>query len=328
LRHGDIALDFSYRLTRIPEPLVRAALQAGTGAFLREALERGDGEGYGLIDLAGNILFPSVKDSFGVVAREASTIHDLSTLVMPENHEEANVLHHMRGLARELATDEVVFCASEATRAALELHYPSVRGKTRILYQFADWPEAFASMDRNLPRLQLGRYAVVVATLEPRKNLALLHRALSLPQLKELDISFIVMGRKGWKIGELADNLTQEQKSRVIFTGFVSEFMKYRLLRHAEFLVMPSVYEGFGIPALEAMSLGKPVLAAMSSSFPEVVGEAGIFFDPFSVSEFVAALQEICDERIQKRFRAKAIAAAAAFDWRRMAAPVVEWVSA
>jgi len=71
--------------------------------------------------------------------------------------------------------------------------------------------------------------------------------------------------------------------------------MKYRLLRHAKFLVFPSIYEGFGIPALEAMSLGKPVLAAVTSSLPKIIGDVGVYFDPLSVTEFAAAFQEISD---------------------------------
>jgi glycosyltransferase involved in cell wall biosynthesis len=103
--------------------------------------------------------------------------------------------------------------------------------------------------------------------------------------------------------------------------------MKYRLLRHADFLVYPSVYEGFGIPALEAMSLGKPVLASMTSSFPEVIGDAGVFFDPLSVSEFAAAFAEISDQRKLAELAPRASAAATAFHWQRMAAPVVEWAA-
>ena len=71
-------------------------------------------------------------------------------------------------------------------------------------------------------------------------------------------------------------------------------------MRHAEFLIYPSVYEGFGIPALEAMSLGKPVLASMTSSFPEVIGDAGVFFDPLSVTEFAAAFAEMAHGRKQR----------------------------
>ena len=278
-----------------------------------------------LVDPAIPLLFPSVKEYFKVSRREASTVHDVSTLVMPENHDRQNVDHHMRHLARQLATDEVVFCVSEATRAALALAYPSAADKTRVLYQYVDWPDNFAAIDRNLPAPVMGRYAAVIGTVEPRKNLGLLLRALGRPEIRNSEMRFVIMGKQGWNTEEFMANLTPADREHLIFSGFVTEFMKYRLLRHAEFLVFPSIYEGFGIPALEAMSLGKPVLGAMTSSFPEVIGEAGVYFDPLSVSEFAAAFREISDERKLAELAPKALAGAASFGWERMAAPVVEW---
>jgi hypothetical protein len=93
---------------------------------------------------------------------------------MPEAHEEANIAYHLDTMALELATDDVVFCISEATRAALSSAFPSVASKTRTLFQYVDWPNHFEIMNRNMPPLRLGPYAVVVGTIEPRKNLGLL----------------------------------------------------------------------------------------------------------------------------------------------------------
>jgi glycosyltransferase involved in cell wall biosynthesis len=247
---------------------------------------------------------------------------------MPEVHEDANVMHHMQNFSRDLAADDAVFCISESTRAALELYYPSTASKTAILYQYVDWPESFEAIDRNLPPVQLGRYAVVVGTLEPRKNLGLLIRALAAPEIRRSGIKFVIIGKKGWKVDQFLTELKPEEASRLVFSGFVSEFVKFRLLRHAEFLVYPSIYEGFGIPALEAMSLAKPVLASMTSSFPEVIGDAGVYFDPLSVSEFAAAFAEISHKKKLTELAPKAVAGAAAFDWRRMAQPVVDWARA
>jgi glycosyltransferase involved in cell wall biosynthesis len=326
LRHGGIDVEFSVQLTKIPQPLVQSAINAGSGTMLHAGLERANFDGYELIDRYAPLLFPTAKNASTIGQREASTVHDLSTLVMPEVHEDANVMHHMNNFNEDLATDDAVFCVSESTRAALQLYYPSVAPKTRILYQYVEWPESYAAIERNLPKLQLGRYALVVGTLEPRKNLGLLIRALSMPEVRRSSIRFIVMGKKGWKVDHVLAELAPEDASRIIFSGFVSEFVKYRLMRGAEFLVYPSIYEGFGIPALEAMSLGKPVLASMTSSFPEIIGDAGVFFDPLSSAEFAAAFTEMSHKRRQAELAPKALAVAAAFNWQRMAAPVVEWV--
>ena len=327
LRHEGIDVEFAFQLTRVPYALVLSAIKAGTGTFLREALFSVDSNRYDIVDRNTPMLFPSAKNACTTGGREASTVHDLSTLLMPEFHEEGNVIHHMHNFKSDLATDEAVFCVSEATRASLELHYPSIGSKTRVLYQYVDWPDSFEAMDRNLPALQLGRYAVVLGTVEPRKNLGLLVRALSMPKVKRSEIRFVVIGKTGWKMDRFLAGLTPRDTSRLVFTGFVSEFVKYRLLRHAEFLVYPSFYEGFGIPALEAMSLGKPVLASMTSSFPEVIGKAGVYFDPFSASEFDAAFDEVSHKRKQRELTAEAVKCAAAFNWQRMAGPVVDWAT-
>ncbi|MGA2044382.1 MAG: glycosyltransferase family 1 protein [Roseiarcus sp.] len=326
LLHGEIDLDFAVNCEKFPRAVVMQALSLGTGTFLREGWQREGASEYELADVDGAFLFPTVKTQFGIASRQASTVHDMSTLFMPENHEEANIAFHLDNFARELATDDVVFCISEATRAALLTAFPSVASKARMLYQYADWPDEFELYDRHLAAPRVGRYAVVVGTIEPRKNLGLIIRALALPELARSELKFVVIGKKGWLVDTFLAGLSEAERARLVFSGFVSEFVKYRLIRHAEFLIFPSLYEGFGIPALEAMSLGKPVLAALTSSLPEVVGDAGIFFDPYSPTDFAGAVAEISDPRCLAELAPKAIAQNATFNWRRMAEPIVEWV--
>ncbi|WP_270937738.1 glycosyltransferase family 4 protein [Falsiroseomonas oryzae] len=324
---GRVRLDFAVRLNRVPEEAVRQAIGQGSGTLLRTGLDGPGAEEPTPVDGAVPLLYPSVKQAFRVAQREASTIHDISTLVMPETHAEANVDFHLGPLREQLLSDEAVFCCSEATRSALVATFPWVRPKARLVTQYVDWPAEFELYERNLPPVALGRYAVVVGTIEPRKNLGLLLRALEHPALARSGIHFVVIGRRGWLADQALAGLGPEARDRVTFTGFVSEFVKYRLLKHAAFMVFPSVYEGFGIPAVEAMSLGKPVLAAMTSAFPEVIGEAGVYFDPFSVEEFVAGLREIAEPKRLAELSPKALAQAATFGPERMAAPVLDWLA-
>jgi glycosyltransferase involved in cell wall biosynthesis len=321
----DIALDFAFDLVGIPKIVVMDAIRANSGWPLRESYERNGGEHSKLVDLGQPIFYPTVKRHPGAAFRESHMVHDLSTLFMPETHETTNIDYHLQTLREEILTSDTVFCASGATRAALVDAYPSVRAKTRVLYQYADWPAAFEAMDRNLPIPKLGRYAVVIGTLEPRKNLSLLLESLSEPAIRNSDLRFVVVGRKGWKVDAFMVKLTPKERDRVIFSGFVSEFVKYRLLKHCEFLVFPSLYEGFGIPALEAMLLGKPVLASMTSSFPEVIGNAGVYFDPCSTTDFATAFQDIADPRKQAELGAHARGHAAQFSAQAMGRTLAEW---
>ncbi|MBP0444528.1 glycosyltransferase family 4 protein [Roseomonas sp. SSH11] len=327
-RSGRVELDYGIRMTRIAAPEVRETIRHGSGSFLRGRINGRPSDAFEPIDSSLPLLYPSVKENFGLARREASTIHDISTLVMPETHDQANVAYHLEPLRDQITSDEVVFCVSEATRAALSDTFPWVAPKTRLLMQYADWPEHFPLLDRNQPTVELGRYAVVIGTIEPRKNLDLLLRALEHPSVIASDLTFIVIGRRGWLADQALARLRPQAQQKVKFTGFVSEFVKYRLLKAAEFLILTSVYEGFGIPAVEAMSLGKPVLASLTSSFPEVIGDGGVFFDPFSVDEFAAGLKEISDPRRIAELAPLALQQAASFTPDRMAAPVLEWIGA
>lgn len=325
-RDGSLDVSFALDGELLKMDDVLRSIKLLSGAFLRESPARRASPEGTKVPRGIPTLYPSVKRPTVSGKRDASTVHDLSTLFLPETHEEANVTHHLGGLWQELISDEVVFCVSEATKAAVTSAFPSVASKLRVLYQYAEWPEEFESFDRNLPALRLGRYAVVVGTIEPRKNLILLLESLSSREIARADIRFVVIGRTGWLMDEFMETLAPQQRDRLLFSGFVSEFTKYRLIRHAEFLVYPSLYEGFGIPALEAMSLGKPVLAARTSSFPEIIGEAGVYFDPLSVTEYVEAFKEIQHPRKLAELAPKARARAGAFHWKRMAEPVVRWV--
>lgn len=247
-----VDLEYAVSLTKIPTARVEDTIRCGFGTFLRTEVSRTGFSGLGKVDPSVPLLYPSVKLSFGLSGQEASVVHDMSTLVMPETHAPANVAHHMDPLCDELATDETVFCVSEATRQALQLAFPSVRGRTRVLYQYADWPEEFDLIDRNMPQLALPPFAAVVGTIEPRKNLNLLLRALEHPDVMATDMSFVIIGKRGWRLDEALAGLSDTARNRLIFTGFVSEFIKYRLLKAAQFLIFPSIYESVfekGIPA-------------------------------------------------------------------------------
>lgn len=123
------------------------------------------------------------------------------------------------------------------------------------------------------------RYLLCLSTLEPRKNLRLLIEAYrELQNEGKIEIDLVLAGRKGWKIDNLLDDLEQSVIDKIHFTGFVDDDDLPVLYKNASFFVFPSIYEGFGIPPLEAMSMGTIVISSDSTSLPEVLGEAAIYF--------------------------------------------------
>lgn len=327
LRSGELEVEFVRGLARLPAPVVLDALRSGHGAYLLDALDPAQASGLAPASLDVPVLYTTTKGAMsGLARREASVIHDLTTLFMPETHDEGNVALHLDNFAEALATDDAVFCISETTRDALLMAAPSAKSRVRLVEQYVEWPENFPLANKNLPRVPLPPFAVVIGTIEPRKNLQLLLDALERSEPSDLPLHFVVVGRQGWRVELLLAGVSPRQRERVIFTGYVSEFAKYRLLAQAEFLIFPSLCEGFGIPALEAMSLGKPVLASRGGSLPEVVADAGVYFDPLSAEEFLFALREIANPHRQVELGQRAALRARGFTPQRMAAPIIDWV--
>jgi glycosyltransferase involved in cell wall biosynthesis len=165
-------------------------------------------------------------------------------------------------------------------------------------------------------------YVLFVGTLEPRKNIKTLIKSYS-KLIKEInkEIKLVVVGKKGWmykEIFELMRSLGID--NQVIFTGFADlEDLPY-LYNGAEVFVYPSIYEGFGIPVLEAISCGTPTITSNVSSMPEVIGDAGITVNPNDVDELKDAIKRIIeDDDLKEQFRKQGIEQAKKFTWKNCA---------
>ena len=161
----------------------------------------------------------------------------------------------------------------------------------------------------------LARYGVVpeeywlgVGTLEPRKNVLRLVQALESIWDRRPDFpDLLLAGGEGWGLAGFPARLAASRHAaRIRTAGRVDDVTAARLLRHARLLAYPSLYEGFGLPPLEAMALGIPVVGSSASSLPEVIGDAGLLPDPGSVPEITAAVERANDDepwRLEARRR-------------------------
>lgn len=176
-------------------------------------------------------------------------------------------------------------------------------------------PQAVADFRR---RRQLPeRFVLHVGTLQPRKNIPLLLEAfarLPLPQ-----VHLVLVGGKGWLYEEIFARVSQlGLQGRVHFAGYVPDAELPLWYGAAQLLVLPSLYEGFGLPLVEAMACGCPVLAANVSSLPEAVGEAGLLFAPQDVDELAERMTAVLqDEALRATMVAKGLAQARQFSWER-----------
>ncbi|XDD45037.1 glycosyltransferase family 4 protein [Leptospira sp. WS39.C2] len=172
--------------------------------------------------------------------------------------------------------------------------------------------------------LKRGSYVLSVATLEPRKNLKNTIKAfLAMECLSQFpELKLVLIGGKGWGTEQekLIGNYTKEQQDRILFVGFVSDDLLASIYSGALLFVYMSFNEGFGLPPLEAMQCGVPVLVSNTSSLPEVVGDAGVYADPTEVMEITRAMETyIQEESIRKRMAYQALGRAKLYTWEKTA---------
>ncbi len=167
-----------------------------------------------------------------------------------------------------------------------------------------------------------GPFLLSLGGIEPRKNLPALIRAFtSLPE--DVRPNLVIAGPiapwnpEGWDLVRPSlDALPSRLRDRVILTGYVSEEEKVALLGGAEALVYPSIYEGFGLPVLEAMACGTPVLTSDVSALPETAGGAALLVNPSSIEDIAAGMERLLtDTTLRQSMRAAGTARAATFSW-------------
>lgn len=253
-----------------------------------------------------NFWVPPLKKANGVV-----TIHDLTFLLYPEFCT-PQVRRYRWIVPKVLQRCAVVLTPSDivAEQVSAELGFPRSR---IVVTPEGVRPSALAAQP---PPSATGRgYLLFTGTQEPRKNLDRLLRAFAL--LGDLDLGLVVAGPAGWG----SDNLQRRCADlgiadRVRLPGYLSDKDLAATLAGARAFVFPSLYEGFGLPPLEAMAAGVPVVAARAGSLPEVLGDAPRWCDPLDVESIAAAVRiAVTDEE----WRAEAVLSgrkrAAAYDW-------------
>jgi glycosyltransferase involved in cell wall biosynthesis len=166
------------------------------------------------------------------------------------------------------------------------------------------------------------QYILFAATLEPRKNLTRLLDAFALLQKRGWTRhKLVVTGKKGWLYRNIFHKIRElELEREVIFTGYVPRQDLAGLMAGADVFVYPSLYEGFGIPPLEAMACGTPVIVSNTSSLPEVVGDAGVQVNPYSPAQIADAIYQITSEdAIRQAMRKDSLEQAKKFSWEKTA---------
>lgn len=256
--------------------------------------------------------------------RTLLTVHDLSFLRCPDAFVSALRRYLERVVPRSVARADLVLADSEATRADLIALLGVPPEKVQVLYsgvhpRFRPVPES-DEVARLRARYGLGDapYILSVGTLQPRKNYVRLIRAFT--QLTNQPTNqLVIAGGRGWLYEETLIE-AEKHPDRVRILGFVDEDDLPALYRNAALFAFPSLYEGFGLPVLEAMACGVPVVCSNASSLPEIAGDAALLIDPLDTDGLSAAMaRALEDADLRRDMIAAGLAQAARFTWERAA---------
>lgn len=251
------------------------------------------------------------------------TIHDLSFIRCPDLSRPANRMYRtvLTRLSAQRARRLIAVSAHAAAESTRLLGVP--RERVDVIYHgvdpvFRPLPVdevAAFRRDRGLPE----RFVLFVGTLEPRKNLVRLVEAFA--RIRDGRVRLVLAGGKGWLYDDLFAKVEAlELDEEVVFPGYVMNDELSLWYNAATVFSYPSVYEGFGLPVLEAQACGTPVLTSNTSSLPEAAGDGALMVDPYDVEELAAGLDRLLtDEPLRHELRERGLAHARQFSWPRTA---------
>lgn len=281
----------------------------------------------GLTSLSGAVYHEPNFLPLSVALPTVVTVHDLSILRYPETHPRDRVAFMSKRIVKAIRTADRVITDADYVRQEILAEFGV--DPSRVVAVPLAAAENFRQQSAEALLETLGAlglrnkgYILAVGTLEPRKNLVTALRAYArLPDILRRDYPFVIAGMSGWRLDQLGGELeTLVARGEVKRLGFVPDAQLPALYAGAVAFVYPSLYEGFGLPPLEAMACGTPVMVSDRSTLPEVVGDAGMLLDALDVDAWAAGMQQLIeDTALQASYRELGLRRAAEFSWQKCA---------
>jgi glycosyltransferase involved in cell wall biosynthesis len=255
------------------------------------------------------------------------TLHDLTHVHFPETQPKDRLAEIERHAANSVERAQHILVDSRFVGNEVCRHYgvPIERVTVAPLgYSARFHPRTTLQLTAGLQHLKLqpGRYLLCVGTLEPRKNLQVALRAYEhLPAATREHYPLVIVGLSGWRPEQLAEPLQRALATgQVRLLGYQDDNTVAELLAGARLLLFPSLYEGFGLPVLEAMASGTPVILTRDSALPEVAGEAGTYIDAHDARACTESIQRLIeDQSYWRQQRDAGLLRAQMFSWQRCA---------
>lgn len=261
------------------------------------------------------------------------TIFDLAYLHFPKAFKTRDLWQMKLWTKQSIKSADHIITISQSTKKDLIKSYRIDKDRITVAYPGFDSKIFHPVKDKTATTKILNKYGIVgkfvlyVGTLQPRKNLIRLIEAFQ--KIEGLKLVIVGKttgpGRSGWMYEDILNKPVQLKiRDKVIFTGFVPTVELPYLMSQASAFVLPSLWEGFGIPVVEAMACGAPAIVSNVSSLPEVVGEAGLLINPYSTEQIEQAIRTLSfDTRIRNQKSKQSIKQAQKFSWRKMARSIL-----
>lgn len=257
------------------------------------------------------------------------TIHDLVWIYYPQTMEMYNkIVMQILGPKTIQKADHIITVSNSTANSIIE-HFNINPDKITVVYHGCD---QYKPLDKKISAEYIANkykissnYILTVCTLEPRKNLKTILEVFK--DFKKTGFQFVIAGAFGWKYSKIMAlyNKLGFSENQVKFLGYVQDEDMNKLYSGAILFVFPSIYEGFGLPPLEAMASGTPVIVSNSSSLPEIVGDAGILVNPFDIKEWKEAiLKVLSDSTFYNLKKEQGLKRAKNFTWQSSASKILD----
>ncbi|WP_145522822.1 glycosyltransferase family 4 protein [Yersinia rohdei] len=266
------------------------------------------------------------------VDRAVATFHDLSIYTWPQCHPENRVRYMRKELLLTLKRAKVLITDSDFTRTELAEYfdYPIEKIVTAPLASSGDfYPRNYSTLQSLMTKLGLtaGQYTLFTGTIEPRKNITTLLDAYErLPLDLRSRFPLVICGFSGWNSESIHRRFElATQQGWLLYLGYLSAEELPLLFSGARTFLFPSLYEGFGLPVLEAMASGVPVVCSNAASLPEVLGDSGLMCDALDVDGLRSAIiQSLEDENWRNKAIEMGLIRAGTFSWQRCAQETIK----
>lgn len=283
------------------------------------------------LDLVHSFYFPLPKFTN---IKTIITIHDLAALVnINWFSDEKNTMRFYGDYLKEGAINaDCILADSKHTKSDIVKYYAIDPEKIKVVYPGLYNSKSITTKDEEngvLQKYKINKdYILSICTVEPRKNLISLIRAFEILRDKRpgYDLKLVLTGRRGWKNAEIYTISAQSRyASDIVFTDYIEDYELDILYKNTLLFVYISYYEGFGLPILEAMSKGTAVLSSMTSSMPEVGGDAVVYCDPYDMDSIVEEMDRLLyDQNLRNEMKDKAISRAGRFSYRKMSEETIK----